>query len=202
MKRCIWISVAVLAVAALVAIVVIVVNKQEGKELQVATEEQAEVVSDETDVTQTSADGESDSDSKTSEVSVNKNVLEDSAETNVVRRYKDDKVINSYVVGNWQNIANSGWHCVFYDEMDEDGMCWGKEWDESENVFEEDLVFHKNGWFKWKIKEGVLHKFVVMDMSSAFIHKSYDVVNMKNDQLVIQDDKYDSYKYTFVRVSD
>ena len=55
------------------------------------------------------------------EVTAKKNILEDSMKTNAIRRYKDDNVINSYVVGRWQNIDNKGWYCVFYGEVDEYG---------------------------------------------------------------------------------
>lgn len=193
-KRIIWIF--VLTVVVLTAIAMALVLRSRKNEETAVTpttsleqkEGKAEVVYEE--------------DEKENEVTAHRNISEDTIKTNVVRKFKDDKVINSYVVGRWQNTNNKDWYCVFYGEVDDEGMCWGKEWDESENVNEEDLAFHKNGWFQWRIQEGVLHKFAVMDMSSSVIHKSYKVMEMKDGMLVIEDENYATTKYSFTRVDD
>ena len=41
------------------------------------------------------------------------------------------------------------------DQSDETGYFWGCEWTESEDVHEEDLVFHGNGWFKYSFKSAL-----------------------------------------------
>lgn len=201
MKRYVWIPVAVLAIVALVVLVVLVMRNHKDDKHVVTTEVQEKEVVKTDSVSQTNEE-EGEIETGENEVTAKKNILEDTLKTDAVRRYKDDNVINSYVVGRWQNMDNKGWYCVFYDEIDEEGMCWGKEWDESENVLEEDLPFHRNGWFRWRIKDGVLHKFAVMNMSNAIIYKSYKVVNMKNNMLVIQEELHDSSKYSFVRVDE
>lgn len=197
MKRYIWIAVLLLSVLAII-VVIVLRNLKEGNEAVTPEEQENEVVEVDT-VTQTN-ENEVEILPEDNEVTVKGNISQDTLKTNAIRRYKDDNVINSHVVGRWQNTDKKGCYCVFYDEVDEEGMCWGKEWDESENVNEEDLVFHKNGWFRWRVKDGVLHKFAVMDMSSAVIHKAYIIKDMKNDVLVIQDVGYDSYRYSFVKV--
>lgn len=197
MKRYIWIAVLLLSVLAII-VVIVLRNLKEGNEAVTPEEPENEVVEVDT-VTRTN-ENEVEILPEDNEVTVKGNISQDTLKTNAIRRYKDDNVINSHVVGRWQNTDKKGCYCVFYDEVDEEDMCWGKEWDESENVNEEDLVFHKNGWFRWRVKDGVLHKFAVMDMSSAVIHKAYIIKDMKNDVLVIQDVGYDSYRYSFVRV--
>lgn len=199
MKRYIWIAVAVLLLSVLAIIMVIALrNRKEGNEAVTPEKQENEVVEVDT-VTRTN-ESEVEILPEDNEVTVKGKISQDTLKTDAIRRYKDDNVINSYVVGRWQNTDKKGCYCVFYNEVDEDDMCWGKEWDESENVNEEDLVFHKNGWFRWRVKDGVLHKFAVMDMSSAVIHKAYIIKDMKNDALVIQDVGYDSYRYSFVKV--
>lgn len=201
MKRYAWITVALLLTAVFVSLVVLVVRNQKEDRHTVTPEVQGKEVVKADSISQTNEE-EVGIETEGNEVTAKKNILEDSVKTNAIRRYKDDNVINSYVVGRWQNIDNKGWYCVFYGEVDEEGMCWGKEWDESENVMEEDLPFHKNGWFKWRIKDGVLHEFAVMNMSDVIIYKSYKVIDMKNNMLVMQEELHGSYKYSFVRVDE
>lgn len=201
MKRYVWISVAVLLIAVLMALVVLIGRDKKEDNHAVTTESQEkEVVK--TDSVLQANEKEAMVKTEENEVTAKRNILEDSVKTDAVRRYKDDNVINSYIVGRWQNMDNKGWYCVFYEEVDGEGMCWGKEWDESENVLEEDLPFHRNGWFRWRIKDGVLHKFAVMNMSEAIIYKSYKVVNMKNNMLEMQEELHGSNKYSFVRVDE
>ena len=57
---------------------------------------------------------------------------------------------SSDLVGTWQNNANPQHYMVFtYDTSDSitEGYRYGYEWDESEDVYKEDLVEHGNGWF-------------------------------------------------------
>lgn len=203
MKRYVWIPVIVLSVAVFVVLVVLVVRNQKENDHAVVVEERENETLEENDDLLPANDEETDTIiPESNEVMAKRNILEDSVRTNAVRRYKDDNVINSYVVGRWQNTDDTGWYCVFYDEVDDEGMCWGKEWNESENVLEEDLPFHKNGWFRWRIKDGVLHKFAVMNMSNAIIHKSYSVIKMKDNMLVMQEERYASNRYSFVKVGE
>lgn len=57
-------------------------------------------------------------------------------------------------VGVWQNTAHPQEYLAFYDDLCEDAadFFWGKTWDEADDVFEEDLTFHGNGWFRWHIQ--------------------------------------------------
>ena len=92
--------------------------------------------------------------------------------TNDVYYYEDGTPpADPDIVGMWRNTDNPHWFKVYYDDYDGDGFYWGKEWDEEDDVFEEDLSYHGNGWFRWR-KEGKnikeLHK---MDLGDASIPK-------------------------------
>jgi hypothetical protein len=88
------------------------------------------------------------------------------------------------IVGHWTNSANPGWHKVYYDDYDEE-QCqyWGKEWDESEDVYEADLKYHGNGWFRWKKQDGMLHEFSTMDYRDVPIHRGYKITKSTADSL-------------------
>ena len=81
--------------------------------------------------------------------------------------YAEEEIIHAdlRMVGKWQNTDNPNWYKVYYDDCDEDsGLFWGKEWDESDEVFEEDLHYHGNGWFRWEKKGNILCEHATMDL--------------------------------------
>ena len=93
--------------------------------------------------------------------------------TNDVYYYEDGAPpADPEIVGIWRNADNEGWYKVYYDDYDGDGFYWGKEWNEDEDVDEEDLTYHGNGWFRWR-KEGKnqLKELHQMDISQAAIPK-------------------------------
>ena len=105
---------------------------------------------------------------------------------------------DSLIVGEWQNIANPGWHKVYYDDFDEDeGLFWGKEWDESEDVLEEDLSYHGNGWFRWEKKKNMLHEYATMDGRDVPIHREYQIQRSSTDSLVYFERDYKKNIYRF-----
>lgn len=94
------------------------------------------------------------------------------------------------IVGRWTNTANPQWHKVYLDDYDEEmHLYWGKEWDEAEDVLETDLLYHGNGWFRWKKQDGVLHEFATMDYRDVPIHHGYRILLSDADSLVY----YDTY---------
>lgn len=88
------------------------------------------------------------------------------------------------IVGKWQNTANPKWYKVYYDDYDEEqSLYWGKEWDEADDVFETDLKYHGNGWFRWKKQDGILHEFSTMDYRDVPIHRGYKIILSSADSL-------------------
>ena len=105
------------------------------------------------------------------------------------------------IVGKWQNTSNRGWYKVYYDDYDEDEkLFWGKEWDENEDVKEEDLRYHGNGWFRWEKKGNTLREYATMDARDVPIHRLYKIKTTTHDSLVYNDPDYKKKYYRFARV--
>ncbi len=94
-------------------------------------------------------------------------------------------VADSLIVGKWRNKDNPNWYKVYYDDYDEEQkLFWGKEWDESEEVFEEDLNYHGNGWFRWVKRGNILYECATMDACDVPIHRFYTIKNINANSLV------------------
>ena len=68
----------------------------------------------------------------------------------------------------WQE--NNTEHFVRFttEQSDETSYLYGREWDEAEDVFEEDLLPYGNGWFKYKFESnGKLTEIHLMDHAGA-----------------------------------
>ena len=105
------------------------------------------------------------------------------------------------IVGKWQNTANPKWYKMYFDDFDEDEkLFWGKEWNEAEDVTEEDLKYHGNGWFRWEKKGDVLREYATMDVRDVPIHKAYSILLSTSDSLVYNELDYKKNIYRFSRV--
>ena len=105
------------------------------------------------------------------------------------------------IVGKWQNTANPGWYKVYYDDYDEEKkLFWGKEWDESEDVLEEDLNYHGNGWFRWEKRGKELHEYSTMDNRDVPIHRGYVIRSSTTDSLVYFEPDYKKVIFRFARI--
>ena len=105
--------------------------------------------------------------------------------TNDVYYYDDGSpAADPAIVGTWQNAENPKWFKVYYDDYDGDGYYWGKEWDESDDVFEEDLNYHGNGWFRWRKEGKNLREEHQMEIGSAIVPKTWRV-KTKSDSLLL-----------------
>ena len=80
------------------------------------------------------------------------------------------------IVGHWISSDKPGWHKVYYDDYDEkQQLFWGKEWDESDDVMEEDLSYHGNGWFRWTKNKDTLFEYHTMDLTEVPIAHRYKI---------------------------
>lgn len=112
-------------------------------------------------------------------------------------------VADPRVVGKWQNAANPGWYKVYYDDYDEkEKLFWGKEWDESDDVYEEDLMYHGNGWFRWVKKGRYIHEYATMDIADVPIFREYKVKRLNKDSFVYFEPEYRKFIYRFARVEE
>ena len=102
------------------------------------------------------------------------------------------------IVGKWHSSSNPHWFKVYYDDYDEDArLFWGKEWNEDDDVLEEDLNYHGNGWFRWEKKDNVLREYATMDNREVPIHRAYVLHSLRarnpspvTDSLVYHDMDY------------
>lgn len=109
---------------------------------------------------------------------------------------------DSLIVGKWQHSANPQWYKVYYDDYDEDThKFWGKEWDEAEDLFEEDLTYHGNGWFRWEKKGALLLEYATMDSRDVPIRQEYKLLLSSHDTLVYCEKDYKHIVFHFSRVS-
>jgi hypothetical protein len=102
------------------------------------------------------------------------NELENEHGTNSIIYFEGDvPPADPLMVGRWTSMANASWHKVYYDDDDGEGHYWGKEWDEADDVLEEDLSYHGNGWFRWVKSNDTLYEFSTMDFRDVPIAHIY-----------------------------
>ena len=76
----------------------------------------------------------------------------------------------------------------FTDELDPTREYkYGRQWNESEDIYEEDLVPYGNGWFKYKLVKSDLTEIHLMDNGGADIPKVYVVVKLNEYELQYED---------------
>ena len=116
--------------------------------------------------------------------------------------YAEEEMLHadSLIVGKWQCAENPQWYKVYYDDYDEEqNLFWGKEWDESEDVQEEDLKYHGNGWFRWNKTGNTLHEYATMDARDVPIHRAYKIRLSTHDSLVYSEPDHKRFVFRFAR---
>lgn len=94
------------------------------------------------------------------------------------------------------------------EQSDETGYLYGREWDEKEDSYEQDLLdflnkhgIHGNGWFKYSFETtGDLTEIHLMDNGGAEIPKVYVVSKLTDTELSYYEKDYKSIKFSFSRV--
>lgn len=100
------------------------------------------------------------------------------------------------MVGRWANEEKAGWHKVYYDDDDGEGRYWGKEWDEADDVLEEDLGYHGNGWFRWTKSNDTLTEFSTMDFRDVPIAHTYKISMIDSMHIVMtESNRLSSYHF-------
>ena len=113
--------------------------------------------------------------------------------------YFEDEVppADPTMVGKWLSVDKPGWHKVYYDDDDGEGHYWGKEWDENEDVLEEDLSYHGNGWFRWEKHKDTLREFSTMDFRDVPIAHTYLVTVFDSCNITLAEtNKRSTYHFT------
>ena len=103
--------------------------------------------------------------------------------------------------GLWQE--NNTEHYVRFttEQSDETGYLYGREWDEAEDIFEEDLQPQGNGWFKYLFEtSGSLTEIHLMDNGGAEIPKVYVVSKLTDTALEYYEKEQKSVKFYFTKM--
>jgi hypothetical protein len=98
-------------------------------------------------------------------------------------------------------LENGSKHYVRFTEeqADQTGYFWGCEWDLNDDVTEEDLVFHGNGWFKYNLNKDQLLEIQRMDQDWADIPKIYTVTLLDDKHLTYHPKDYKNEKISFTK---
>jgi hypothetical protein len=100
-------------------------------------------------------------------------------------------------------LENNTQHYVRFttEQSNETGYLYGREWDEAEDLYEEDLQPQGNGWFKYKFESnGGLHELHLMDNGGAEIPKEYIVSKLTSTDLEYYEKDHKSSKFYFSKV--
>ena len=96
--------------------------------------------------------------------------------------------VEANLLGLWQETGTKA-YVRFTSEKDDTGEYkYGREWDESEDIFESDLLPYGNGWFKYKLVQTDLTEIHLMDNGGANIPKVYQVLKLTVGELQYKDD--------------
>ena len=108
--------------------------------------------------------------------------------------------VENDLLGLWQEKGTEA-YVRFTSEKDDTGEYkYGREWDESEDIFESDLLPYGNGWFKYKLVQSDLTEIHLMDNGSADIPKIYQVVKLNAGELQYKDAQGKTYHFSKVVV--
>ena len=95
--------------------------------------------------------------------------------------------VENDLLGLWQETGTEA-YVRFTSEKDDTGEYkYGREWDESEDIFESDLLPYGNGWFKYKLVQSDLTEIHLMDNGGAEIPKIYVVTKLTDTELQYKD---------------
>ncbi len=106
--------------------------------------------------------------------------------------YEPEREANPLLVGVWCEDVHPQHYKAYYDDpCDEETYFWGKEWNEADNVYEEDLTYHGNGWFKWSKTQNELTEIYVSERSNILVPNHYRIDKLNDSTFV-----YTSFRIT------
>lgn len=110
--------------------------------------------------------------------------------------------------GRWQNNQDPTNYRVYYStkvtdaeyleqtgQPKTDEYYWGKEWTESEGVYESDLVKHGDGWYMWRKVTTDLLELYTMDNHGSVIDRTYTLTVLNDSVLSFKSESGKTYNY-------
>lgn len=95
----------------------------------------------------------------------------------------EDLNIDTMMLGVWQHTVDTGWHRVYTMEPAGNDYYWGREWNTSEDIFEEDLMPYGNGWFMWKKDGDEVVEIHMTDKQIAVIPFEYEIMELSSQEM-------------------
>ena len=109
------------------------------------------------------------------------------AMTSCFNTSEEPTFVEADLLGLWQEKGTEV-YVRFTNEKDNTSEYkYGREWDESEDVFESDLLPYGNGWFKYKLVKSDLTEIHLMDNGGAELPKVYVVTKLTAGDLEYKD---------------
>lgn len=109
------------------------------------------------------------------------------AMTSCFNTSEEPTFVEADLLGLWQEKGTEA-YVRFTNEKDDTGEYkYGREWDESEDIFESDLLSYGNGWFKYKLVKSDLTEIHLMDNGGAELPKVYVVTKLTAGDLEYKD---------------
>ena len=109
------------------------------------------------------------------------------AMTSCFNTSEEPTFVEADLLGLWQEKGTEA-YVRFTNEKDDTGEYkYGREWDESEDIFESDLLPYGNGWFKYKLVKSDLTEIHLMDNGGAELPKVYVVTKLTAGNLEYKD---------------
>ena len=109
------------------------------------------------------------------------------AMTSCFNTTEEPTFVENDLLGLWQEKGTEA-YVRFTSEKDDTGEYkYGREWDESEDIFESDLLPRDNGWVKYKLVQSDLTEIHLMDNGGAEVPKVYVVTKLTDTELQYKD---------------
>lgn len=113
----------------------------------------------------------------------------------------EEIALDTMMLGKWQHATDTGWYRVYTMEPAGDDYYWGREWNTSDDIFEEDLTPYGNGWFKWKKDGDNVVEMHMTDHQIASIPYEYKMLRLSNNEMRYKETA-DADKQQFNKCSD
>lgn len=115
------------------------------------------------------------------------------------------EVNETYLYGCWQNSDPGSQEYMRFLTAEQEAMDgeyhFGKEWNEGDGVYEGDLTYKGNGWFKWKIIQTNMTRINFMENGTTQVPKTYVVKKLTTSDMQLQDPNDKSLNYYYHKVN-
>lgn len=112
-----------------------------------------------------------------------------------------EEELDTLMLGKWQHASDTTWYRIFTTEPAGDDFYWGREWNEAEDIYEEDLTPYGNGWFKWKKEGDELLEVHMTDNRGAAVPREYQMLKLDGEVMNCRE-TLDREKHSFRKIGD